>query len=130
VARQRYRHADLRGGAVVHAPDRIEVAGHRVAGERLDQHAAAVRLQRLPGVARGAERVGHVVQAVEERDQVEVVPGVVARLGDLEARVGDAGRGGVPARDLDRRRVVVVADEGGAGERTGQQQRARAVPAT
>src|SRR3546814_6820157 len=40
---------------------------------------------------RCTERIGHVVQAVEERDQFEAVPGVVAGVGDLEARVGDAG---------------------------------------
>ena len=39
VARQRHRHADLRGRAVVHAADRIEIVLDLVAGERLDQHA-------------------------------------------------------------------------------------------
>ena len=49
-----------------------------VQGERLDQQHRPGRCQVLPSVPGGAHRVAHVVQAVEEADQVEQ-PGVAGR---------------------------------------------------
>ncbi len=56
--------------AVVGAADRVEVVLDAVAGHRLDDHPRAVRRERLVDVARGADRVAHVVQAVEHRHEV------------------------------------------------------------
>ena len=50
-----------------------------VAGQRLDQQQRAVRRQRLPDTAGSPDRVTHVVQAVEQADQV--VAGARQRLG-------------------------------------------------
>ena len=63
-------HAEERGEAVVGATDRIEVVRDGVAGPRLDHHPGAVGGQRGADVAGRAERVAHVVQAVEGGDEV------------------------------------------------------------
>ena len=104
--------ADEGGEPVVDPADRVQVLGEGVAGDRLDHQPGAVRGEGLPHVARGGERVAHVVQAVEERH--EVVAGARERLGrrGLERHaVGDPGVGRALAGRLDRRVVVVRADE-------------------
>src|SRR5690348_17450781 len=66
--------------SVIHPAHRVVVVLRGVVGERLDQHATAIRLQRVPRVPGRADRVGHVVQAVEERDQVELLDRKSTRL--------------------------------------------------
>ena len=55
-----------RRGGVEDAADRVEVVLDAVAGERLDDQPRAVAAERLAHVARRADRVAHVVQAVED----------------------------------------------------------------
>ena len=95
--------ADQRRGRVEDAAHRVEVVLDAVAGERLDDHPGAVGRERLAHVPRGADRVAHVVQAVEERDEVVAVPGIVLGRGQLERdAVGDArGLGRLRARSID-----------------------------
>ena len=79
--------------AVVGAADRVEVVLDAVAGARLDDHPGAVGGERLADVARGADRVAHVVQAVEHRDQVVARRRGSSAAGATSKRhaVGDAG---------------------------------------
>ena len=62
---QRARRAQQRRERVVGPPDRVEVVLDAVAGRRLDDHPGAVGRQRAADVAGRADRVAHVVQAVE-----------------------------------------------------------------
>ena len=62
--------AQQRREAVVHPPDRVEVVFDVVAGHRLDDHPGAVVGDDLAHVACRADRVAHVVQAVEHRHEV------------------------------------------------------------
>jgi hypothetical protein len=78
---------------------------------------------------RGAHRVAHVVQAVEECHEVEVRSRIALRARDLEVT-----RPATPARDALRAptrstAVVVEADERRLAERLRQQDGRRAVPA-
>ena len=72
VTRQGDGHAYLGRRAVHHAANGIQVVGHAVVGERFHEHHGAVVADRFAGVPRHADRIGHVVQAVEERDEVEL----------------------------------------------------------
>ena len=85
VLRQRRRRAQQRREAVVGAADGVEVVLDAVAGGRLDDHPGAVGREHLADVPRGADRVAHVVQAVEHRHQVVAAAGVARRRRDLEA---------------------------------------------
>ena len=130
LLRERRRRTDERRHRVEEPADRIQVVLDAVAGERLDEEPGAVRCERLADVARGADRVAHVVQAIEARDQVVAGAGKRLGRGDLEAdAIGDAGVARPLARPLDRRRVVVEADEGRARERLGENDRRGAEPA-
>ena len=73
LLRQRVGRADARRGHVEQGRHRVlgDVPRPRVDGERLDEHDRAAGPQVLAGVPGGADRVAHVVQAVEEADQVE-----------------------------------------------------------
>ncbi len=82
---QRGRRADQRRGRVEDAADRVEVVLDAVVRERLDDHPGAVRRERLAHVPRRADRVAHVVQAVEERHEVVAGARVSLRRRDLEA---------------------------------------------
>ena len=62
---QRGGRAEQRRGRVVDAADRVEVVLDAVVGERLDDQPGAVVVERSEHVARGADRIAHVVQAVE-----------------------------------------------------------------
>ena len=68
-------------------PTGFRLSATLVVGERLDDHRGAVVADRFARVPRHADRIPHVVQAVEERDQVEVLAFVADRIGDLESRV-------------------------------------------
>jgi hypothetical protein len=62
------------------------------------------------------QRVAHVVQGVEHRDQVVAAARVGVGRGDLEADpVADPGLGGRLAGPLDRPVVIVEADKGRPG---------------
>ena len=122
--------ADHGGDRVIQPADRVEVVADLVASRRLEQHERAVRRQRLSHVARDRERVAHVVEGVEDGDDV-VDAGIVRGAGDFEpdpigreARVGRACAGGV-----DRRLVVVVAHERRVREGFSEQKGRGAVPA-
>ena len=61
---------------------------------------------------RRADRIAHVVQAVEEGHEVQVLARKIARHGDFELRVrGRSVLLGVNPRLLHRRGMEVVADE-------------------
>src|SRR6201987_496566 len=63
-------------------------------------------------MSRGADRVAHIVQTIEEGHEVQSGSGKILCRADLEDHVvGDAMRSGVLARRLDRTRVKVVADK-------------------
>src|SRR4051812_25637679 len=80
--------------------------------------------------ARGG-RIAHVVQRVEDADEVVSALGEVLGRCDFEAdSVGDAGLGGALARDVDRGLVIVEADHVRAGIRLREQNRGGAVPAS
>ena len=78
----------------------VEQSGHGVGGEVGDlvvecewlhqQHGPA-RLEMLAGVAGDADRVAHIVQAVEEADQVKTAV-IALRVGDLEGGAIDDAR--------------------------------------
>jgi hypothetical protein len=89
------RHAQERGERVHEPAYRVEVAGECVAGQRLDDQPGAVGVERLPDVPGGADRVAHVVQAVEGRDEVVAVPG--ERLGGRGLEAGAAADAAVAA---------------------------------
>src|ERR1700730_9165803 len=68
----------------------------------------------------GTERIAHVVQTVEEGNEVQPGLGEVLRCAHFEARVPrHAMRTGVCAGSLDRRRMEVVSDELRLRERLG-----------
>ena len=66
-------------GRVVQPSDRVDVVFDAVAGERLDQHDGAAIGERARGVCGGVDRAAHVVQAVEEADQVVAMHGIGVR---------------------------------------------------
>jgi hypothetical protein len=85
---ERGRDANHGGGGVVHPAHRIEIVLQSIARRRLDDHPAAVGLQRLAHMARRADRIAHVMQAVEESHQIQVLAWKIARHGDFELTVG------------------------------------------
>ena len=126
---ERGRRAQQRRERVVGAPDRVEVVLDAVAGLRLDDHPGAPRGERRVHVTGRADRIAHVVQAVEHGDQV-----VLARVGrrglGLEPRpLGHPGLLGAPAGRLQRAGVGVEAGEARTGKGLGHQHRRGAVAA-
>src|SRR5690606_11475064 len=120
-----------RRGRVVDPPYGVQVVGDAVVGERLDQHPDAVVVDRFTHVPRRPHRVAHVVQAVEEGDQVVVAPRIVLRARNLELdAVADAGLGRTLARCGDRRLVIVETDEPRVRPGLGHHDRRRAEAAT
>ena len=67
--------------------DRPDVVGDIVGRGGLDEHHRSAGSQSGASVPRRAKRIAHVVQTVEEADQVEPTLGVVVRGAELE---GDA----------------------------------------
>jgi hypothetical protein len=122
LLRQRAGRAQVVREGVVGAPERVEVLLNGVARKRLDDHPGAVRGQRLADVAGGADRVAHVVQAIEHGDQVIALAGESGSGCDLEADAPlQACRLGLLASQLDRALVVVEAGEGRAREGLGHE---------
>ena len=105
------RDAHQRGSPVIHPADGIEVVLEAIARERLDDHAMTVGLERLPSVAGGSGRIGHVVQAVEEGHEVELPFAVAGGIGYLEAGVADSRLRRPAAGGLDGGGVIVDPDE-------------------
>src|SRR4029077_4514322 len=96
----------------------------------LDDHPRPVRLQRTVDMSCGADWVSHIVQTVEEGHEVQSGSTKILCRADLEEHVvGDAMRGGVLARRLDRTRVEVVADEFRVRESFGHHHRRPAMAA-
>src|SRR5579884_2433496 len=90
--RKRGRRAEQRRGSVERASNRIEIVLEFVTRERLDDHPCAVLLQRAPYMRRGARGIPHVVQAIEERNEIIVLARIVLGFRDLETdAVGNAG---------------------------------------
>src|SRR5690606_7874869 len=112
VLRQRRRRAQQRGEPVVGTSHRVEVVLHPVAGHRLDDHPGPVRGEGAVHLFGGADRVAHVVEGVEHRDEVEATTGEGLGGRDLEAHAVRHSRRLRPlAGGRDRLEVVVVADE-------------------
>ena len=98
--------------------------------ERLDDHPGAVGRERLVDVRGRADRVAHVVQAIEYAHEVVVAAGIVLRRGDREARAPlDPGLLGELARALDRGVVIVEAEELRVGKGFGHDHRRSPVTA-
>src|SRR5690242_11006631 len=85
--RQRRRYAAHRRAGIINTADRVQIVFKLVARHRLDDHPRAVRLQRLPDVRRRPGRVAHVVETVEEGDQVEILLRIFLGRRDLEAGI-------------------------------------------
>src|SRR5262245_7525526 len=77
VLRQGVRRADHRRRCVVQASNWRRILGESVAGEWLHQEHGAFILQRLSRVAGSSDGVAHVMQTVEEADQIKVPLGVL-----------------------------------------------------
>ncbi|MNE73017.1 hypothetical protein D3C80_1690010 [compost metagenome] len=81
-------------------------------------------------MAGSANRVAHVVQAIEVADQVVILAGEILGAGLDELRAfGHTAFGGALARHRDRRRVVVETVELRSGEGLGQDHRRGTMPA-
>src|SRR5215831_20555488 len=112
VLRQGVRRADHRGRCIVQASNRRRILGEGVAGEWLHQEHGAIILQRLAGVAGSPDRITHVMQTIEEADQIKVPLGVLLRRGRGEGDATiDASVGGALARNLHRGLVEVNTNE-------------------
>ena len=86
------------------AADGVQVLLDPIAGGRLDDHPRAVRREQAADGARGADRIAHVVQAVEETDEVVGCGGVIFCAVDRE---GNAVRhAGVFGNPFDVRALV------------------------
>src|SRR3546814_6159901 len=106
------RRADHRRGGVVNAADGVQVVLDLVVCKGLHDHPGAVLGQRLPHVLRGADGVAHVVQAVEEGNEVVVRAGEFLRGCDLERdAIRDARLFRRALRPFDRSGVIVEAEE-------------------
>ena len=131
VLRLRVGRADRRRRRVEDRRHRIvrDVVRKVVESERLDQQDRAARVEVLLGVAEDPDGIAHVVQAVEEADQVEAsVVALGIRL--LERRpVRDACLGCAFRRGGDGRCVEVEARDGRLRVEVGQHDDSRTVTA-
>ena len=90
----------------------IQIVLQLVIGKGLDDHPRPVLGQRLADVRRRSDRVAHVMQAIEDRDEIVVLARKLLCLGHLERdAVGDALTPGGFASRLDRLVVVVESEE-------------------
>src|SRR5690606_33094176 len=109
-----------------------EIVFDTVAGGGLHDHPGAVVGDHLAEMPGRTDRIAHVVEAVEHRDEVVGSAGDGVRTGRFEGDVAYRVRprpGGALPGDLDRRRVNVAALERRPWERLGHQPRRRAVTA-
>src|SRR6185437_7300049 len=93
--------------------NRVMILFRRIVGEGLYNHPYAVWLERRENMLCGADRIAHIVQAIEKRDQiVAAVDGVAFRAGHFEPDLVEQAipAGNVP-RILNRTAVVVEAVE-------------------
>src|ERR1700722_13829711 len=128
--RARSRCANESRGRVVDPAHRIDVFLQPVVREWLDDHPGAVFLEGLPDVRRGADRITHVVQTVEHRDEIVIAARVGLRAGDFEANpVIETGLLCTLARAHDGRLMVVEADEFRGGVSLRHDDRGRAMSA-
>src|ERR1700682_6387574 len=70
---QRSWRADQRRGPVEGPPDRIQILFNLVSGKRLDDHPGSVAFQCAANMGRRADRIAHIVQAIEKRYEVVVL---------------------------------------------------------
>src|SRR5262245_20761823 len=90
--RERRRSADQRRHRVEEPADGVQVLLDAIAREVLDEEPRAVGRQRLAHVARRADGIAHVVETVEERDDVPALGWEILRGRDLEPyAIRDAG---------------------------------------
>src|SRR5215831_6152431 len=79
LLRQGVRSADHRGRCIVQASNWCRILSKSVASEWFHQQHGAIILQRLLRVAGSPDGVAHVMQTIEEADQIEVPLGVLLR---------------------------------------------------
>src|ERR1700733_16005094 len=69
---------------IVDSANRIQVVLKVVIRERLNNHPRSVVLNRTPDMRGSAHRIAHVMQAIEDRNEVVIASGKFLRSGDLE----------------------------------------------
>src|SRR5581483_4167621 len=110
--RTRAGRAQQRGERVVHASDWIQIVLQIVFSIRLDDHPCAVFCQRLAHIRGRADRIAHVVQAVEESYEIVVLAWEFFCLAYLEAdAISDSFALRRFACGVDRAGVIVKAIE-------------------
>ncbi len=123
--------ADHGGGAVEEAADGVQILLQFIASNGLDDHPGAIGREGAAHVASGAGGIAHVVQAIEEGDEIVVASGKLLRFRDLEAdTVGDARFFGLRRRPANGRLVVIEADKGRSRKRFRHDQGGSAAAAT
>ena len=99
----------------------MEVVLQPVPRQRFDEQPRSVRREPAADVGGGGDRVTHVVEGVEDADEVIGPTAEAVGRGDLEAHaIAEPGVGGTPAGGGDRLLVVVEAGHLGVGERCGE----------
>src|SRR5215471_5516332 len=73
LSKRGWRAHDGRGG-IIDPTDRVEIILEPIVGKRLYDHAGAVVLDGFTHMSESAHRISHVVQTIEEADQI-VTPG-------------------------------------------------------
>src|SRR5712691_1967426 len=132
VTRQRIARADEDGGSRKDPAKRVEVILCRCAGQRLNQHDRPIGCERFASAPGSANRIVHVVQAVEESNQIVSSDRGWVRAGasDLEAYpVGQTRRARRLTGALNRGWVIVVPNDLRARIRLGQDERGGPVAA-
>src|SRR5512145_1786978 len=128
---ERCRHADHRGSGVIEPADWVEIVFQTIASSRFHDHPTPVGLQGLPYMPRCSHRITHVVEAVKESHEIEIVAGKLARQSNVEPRVRrDAMLLGMQSSLFNGTRMKVIANEGGIRERLGHHHSGEAVTTT
>src|ERR1700722_7382604 len=98
--------------AVINAADRIEIVLELVVGKGLDDHPGAVFGERLKNVLSRTDGIAHIVQAIEDRNEVVSFPGKFLGGGHIEAdAIGEAVAFSGCARAFDGLVVIIEAEE-------------------
>ncbi len=115
--RSRAGRTQQRRQGVVDPSYRIQIVFQFIVGEGLNNHPGSIFAERLQNVVRGADRVAHVVQAVEDGDEIVVFAREILGFGDLKLHaVGDAFTLGAFAGRLNRLIVIIEPDESATWE--------------
>src|SRR6185295_18390572 len=128
LLRERSRRADQSRRAVEGSSPGIQVVFELIVRERLDYHPRAIRFQGFEDVSRRAHRIAHVVQAIEESDEVVIGAGILLGSSNLEAyTVRNARMFGGTLCVINRAFVIVEPKEFRLGKRRGHQDSRSAV---